>query len=454
MTRIYPQFIVAKFGGTSVADYDAMHRSANIVLADTQIRLVVLSASAGVTNLLVELAEGLQSHLQSDKIETLRAIQYKIISRLQQPAVIGAEIDNLLDNIRQLAQKAAVAPSAALSDELVSHGELMSTLLFAEVLRERGEAEVSWFDARSVMRTDASYGCAEPNVDLLAELAEVHLRPRLEQAVIITQGFIGRCPDGHTTTLGRGGSDYTASLLGEALHASRVDIWTDVAGIYTTDPRIAPKAQRIDSISFSEASDMAAYGAKVLHPATLLPAMRKNIPVFVGSSKDTAAGGTLVCNTTENPPRYRAVAVRRKQTLLRLHSLDSQPCYRFLAQVFEILAQHAVAMDLVTTSESSIALVLDSTHATSGEDPTLTTALFTTLSSHCRVEVETGLALITLVGNQLTQAVGVCNDVFARFEASAVRMICHGASTNNLCFLLPGDVADNAVQTLHQRLFE
>lgn len=453
MTRIYPQFIVAKFGGTSVADFDAMNRSASIVLADPNVRLVVLSASAGVTNLLVELSEGLESHLQFDKLETLRTIQYNIISRLKNPSIISTEIDNLLENIGRLAHIAMTSPSTALSDELVSHGELMSSLLFTEVLRERG-VEASWFDARSVMRTDSNYGCAEPDVTTLAELAELHLRPRIEQAIMITQGFIGRDESGHTTTLGRGGSDYTASLLGEALHAARVDIWTDVAGIYTTDPRIAPKAKRIDSISFSEASDMAAYGAKVLHPATLMPAMRKNIPVFVGSSKDTAAGGTLVCCTTENPPSYRAVAVRRKQTLVRLHSLNAQPSYRFLAQIFALLEQHTVAADLVTTSENSIALALDSTNATSGEDPTLTTALFTALSSHCRVEVETGLALITLIGNQLTQASSVCKDVFARFDEHAVRMICHGASSNNLCFLLPGDVADSVVKALHQRLFE
>ncbi|HED1419136.1 TPA: lysine-sensitive aspartokinase 3 [Kluyvera georgiana] len=453
MTRIYPHFIVAKFGGTSVADFDAMNRSASIVLADPNVRLVVLSASAGVTNLLVELSEGLESRQQLDKLETLRTIQYNIISRLKQPTVISKEIDNLLDNIGHLAQTAATSPSAALSDELVSHGELMSSLLFTEVLRER-EAEASWFDARSVIRTDDTYGCAAPDIDALATLAETYLRPRLEQAIMITQGFIGRDAQGHTTTLGRGGSDYTASLLGEALNAGRVDIWTDVAGIYTTDPRIAPNAKRIDRISFSEASDMAAYGAKVLHPATLLPAMRKNIPVFVGSSKNTAAGGTLVCSTTENPPRYRAVAVRRKQTLLRLHSLDAQPSCHFLAQMFALLARHSVAADLVTTSENSIALALDSTHATSGEDHTLTTSLFTELSSHCRVEVETGLALVTLVGNQLTQTSGVFKDVFAWLEEHAVRMVCHGASSNNLCFLLPADEADSAIKALHLQLFE
>lgn len=250
MTRIYPPSVVAKFGGTSVADFDAMNRSASIVLADQDVRLVVLSASAGVTNLLVELSEGLETHQQLDKLETLRAIQYNIISRLKQPSVISTEIDNLLNNIRNLAQTATLSPSDALSDELVSHGELMSSLLFTEVLRER-HAEAGWFDARSVMRTNSSYGCAEPDLSTLHQLVETHLRPRLDQAIMVTQGFIGRDAGGHTTTLGRGGSDYTATLLGEALHAARVDIWTDVAGIYTTDPRIAPRAKRIDHISFS-----------------------------------------------------------------------------------------------------------------------------------------------------------------------------------------------------------
>lgn len=301
MTRIYPQIVVAKFGGTSVADFDAMNRSANIVLADEHVRLVVLSASAGVTNLLVELSEGLAPGDRSDKIETLRTLQYNIISRLKQPEVIRQEIDLLLSNIGRLAETAASVRSAALTDELVSHGELMSTLLFVEVLRDR-DVETQWFDARKVIRTDDSFGCAQPLVTDIAGLAEKQLRPRIEQALVITQGFIGSETDGHTTTLGRGGSDYTAALLGEALQASRVDIWTDVAGIYTTDPRVVAQAQRIDRISFSEASEMATFGAKVLHPATLLPAMRQDIPVFVGSSKAPSAGGTLVCRQTDDPP--------------------------------------------------------------------------------------------------------------------------------------------------------
>ncbi len=154
---------------------------------------------------------------------------------------------------------------------------------------------------------------------------------------MITRGLYRQRSQGRTTTLGRGGSDYTAALLGEALHATRVDIWTDVPGIYTTDPRVVSAAKRIDVIAFEEAAEMATFGAKVLHPATLLPAVRSDIPVFVGSSKDPKAGGTLVCKKTENPPLFRALALRRKQTLVTLHSHNMLHSRGFLAEVFGIL---------------------------------------------------------------------------------------------------------------------
>ncbi len=313
--------VVSKFGGTSVADFDAMNRSADVVLSDANVRLVVLSASAGITNLLVALAEGLEPTERFEKLDAIRQIQFNILERLRYPNVIREEIERLLENITTLAEAASLATSTALTDELVSHGELMSTLLFVEILRERN-VQAQWFDVRKVMRTNDRFGRAEPDVAALAELASHQLAPRLSEGLVITQGFIGSESKGRTTTLGRGGSDYTAALLAEALHATRVDIWTDVPGIYTTDPRVVPAAQRIDEIAFEEAAEMATFGAKVLHPATLLPAVRSDIPVFVGSSKDPKAGGTLVCNKTANPPLFRALALRRKQTLLTLHSLN------------------------------------------------------------------------------------------------------------------------------------
>ncbi|HEY1844622.1 MAG TPA: lysine-sensitive aspartokinase 3 [Buttiauxella sp.] len=453
MTHAFPHIVVAKFGGTSVADFDAMNRSADVVLSDKNVRLVVLSASAGVTNLLVALAEGLEATERFVKLDAIRKIQYDIVERLANPQIIREEVERLLENITTLAEAASLATSTALTDELVSHGELMSTLLFVEILRERS-VDAQWFDIRKIMRTNDRFGRAEPEVATLAELAEQQLQPRLEQSIVITQGFIGSEAKGRTTTLGRGGSDYTAALLGEALHASRVDIWTDVPGIYTTDPRVVPAAKRIDKIGFEEAAEMATFGAKVLHPATLLPAVRCDIPVFVGSSKDPQAGGTLVCNETDNPPLFRALALRRKQTLLTLHSLNMLHSRGFLAEVFSILARHNISVDLITTSEVSVALTLDTTGSTSTGDSLLTTSLLTELSSLCRVEVEENLALVALIGNKLSQACGVGKEVFGVLEPFNIRMICYGASSYNLCFLVPGGDAEQVVQKLHHNLFE
>ncbi|EGQ5296791.1 TPA: lysine-sensitive aspartokinase 3 [Enterobacter cloacae] len=446
-------FVVAKFGGTSVADYDAMNRSADVVLADPNTRLVVLSASAGVTNLLVSLSEGLEATERFVKLDALRKIQFDILERLQNPNVIREEVERLLENITTLAEAASLATSTALTDELVSHGELMSTLLFVEIMRERN-VQAQWFDVRKIMRTSDRFGRAEPDVEALAELTNQQLAPRLNEGIVITQGFIGSEAKGRTTTLGRGGSDYTAALLGEALHATRVDIWTDVPGIYTTDPRVVSAAKRIDVIAFEEAAEMATFGAKVLHPATLLPAVRSDIPVFVGSSKDPKAGGTLVCKKTENPPLFRALALRRKQTLVTLHSHNMLHSRGFLAEVFGILARHNISVDLITTSEVSIALTLDTTGSTSTGDTLLTQSLLIELSELCRVEVEENLALVAIIGNKLSRACGVGKEVFGVLDPFNIRMICYGASSYNLCFLVPAEQAEQVVQKLHQNLFE
>ncbi|CNF43716.1 lysine-sensitive aspartokinase 3 [Yersinia mollaretii] len=445
--------VVAKFGGTSVADFDAMSRSADVVLSNPDVRLVILSASAGITNLLVALADGCEPEQREQHVDEIRRIQDTILAKLADPVVIREEIDRLLENIAMLSEAASLATSAALTDELVSHGELMSTLLFVELLRQR-QVAVEWFDVRKIMRTNDRFGRAEPDTTVLAELAQAQLAPRIQHAIIVTQGFIGSESKGRTTTLGRGGSDYTAALLGEALNVSRIDIWTDVPGIYTTDPRVVPSAKRIDKIAFEEAAEMATFGAKVLHPATLLPAVRSDIPVFVGSSRDPAAGGTLVCNETENPPLFRALALRRNQTLVTLHSLNMLHARGFLAEVFNILARHNISVDLITTSEVSVALTLDTTGSTSTAGSLLTTSLLTELSSLCRVEVEEGLALVAIIGNNLSQSCGVGKEVFGVLDPFNIRMICYGASSHNLCFLIPGSDAEKVVQTLHHNLFE
>ncbi|MFC0308326.1 lysine-sensitive aspartokinase 3 [Gallibacterium trehalosifermentans] len=445
---------VAKFGGTSVANYAAMQACAKIVMADPNTRVVILSASAGVTNLLVALANGCEQTKRESLLAQVKQIQYNILNELKNADILREEIDRLLDNIASLSDAAALATSPALIDEIISHGEMMSTLIFVEVLRELG-ANSTWFDVRTLVATNDHYGKAAPNDELTQQNCDQILKPLIERGdLIITQGFIGRAPNGKTTTLGRGGSDYSAALIAEVLHANDVLIWTDVAGIYTTDPRIAPAAQKIDTMSFAEAAEMATFGAKVLHPATLLPAVRSNIPVFVGSSKAPELGGTWVTRDPQPRPLFRAIALRRDQTLLTLSSLSMLHAQGFLANVFNILAKYKISVDTITTSEVSVALTLDKTGSASSGAELLSNELLAELSETSSVKVDTGLSLVALIGNDLHIAAGVAKRIFNTIAEYNVRMISYGASTNNVCLLVKSEHADEVVRKLHQELFE
>lgn len=445
---------VAKFGGTSVANFDAMTSCANIVTADANTRVVVLSASAGVTNFLVELANGCEKARRDEVVAAVRTIQYNIIEKLQDETAIRAEIDELLNRIAALAESASLATSAALTDELISHGEMMSTKIFTQLLVERGYPAV-WVNVRDVVATNNHYGKAAPNDEKTQQQADKVLKPLLAAGkVAVTQGFIGRDDEGKTTTLGRGGSDYSAALLAEVLQANDVLIWTDVPGIYTTDPRVVANAKRIDTMAFNEAAEMATFGAKVLHPATLLPAVRSNIPVYVGSSKAPEQGGTWVTRDPQPRPTFRAIALRRNQTLLTLSSLSMLHAQGFLANVFAILAKHKISVDVITTSEVSVALTLDKTGSASSGADMLSKELLDELNDYCHVQVENDLALVAIIGNNLHTQAGVAKSLFHTIENYNIRLISYGASTNNVCTLIRNDEADDVVRALHAGLFE
>lgn len=445
---------VAKFGGTSVANFDAMTSCANIVTADANTRVVVLSASAGVTNFLVELANGCEKARRDEVVAAVRTIQYNIIEKLQDETAIRAEIDELLNRIAALAESASLATSAALTDELISHGEMMSTKIFTQLLVERGYPAV-WVNVRDVVATNNHYGKAAPNDEKTQQQADKVLKPLLAAGkVAVTQGFIGRDDEGKTTTLGRGGSDYSAALLAEVLQANDVLIWTDVPGIYTTDPRVVANAKRIDTMAFNEAAEMATFGAKVLHPATLLPAVRSNIPVYVGSSKAPEQGGTWVTRDPQPRPTFRAIALRRNQTLLTLSSLSMLHAQGFLANVFAILAKHKISVDVITTSEVSVALTLDKTGSASSGADMLSKELLDELNDYCHVQVENDLALVAIIGNNLHTQSGVAKSLFHTIENYNIRLISYGASTNNVCTLIRNDEADDVVRALHAGLFE
>jgi len=446
-------FNVAKFGGTSVANFEAMSRCATIIENNPNTRLVVSSACSGVTNLLVELANGVQDQThRTELLQNLANIHDAILTQLEDSTKTAAEVYGILDTVTSLAEAASIQASAKLTDHLVACGELMSTHILTQLMCERGIQAVR-FDIRDVLRTDDNFGRAEPNIEAISTLAQDKLVPLCQQSVVVTQGFIGSDEAGNTTTLGRGGSDYSAALIAESVKAAGLEIWTDVPGIYTTDPRIAPKASPIPEISFSEASEMANFGAKILHPSTLVPALRHDIPVFVGSSKEPEKGGTWIRHQVESSPLFRALALRCNQTMVTLRSANMFHAYGFLAKVFEILAKHKISVDLITTSEISVSLTLDQTD-TSGGAPQLPQAAREELEELCKVEVEHDLCLVALIGNNMSESKGYAKQVFGTLEDFNLRMICYGASPHNLCFLLHESVSKQAIQKLHTELFE
>lgn len=446
-------FNVAKFGGTSVANFEAMSRCATIIENNPNTRFVVSSACSGVTNILVELANGVQDQEhRAELLKNLAEIHDSILAQLEDATEASSEVYGILDTVTSLAEAASIQANTKLTDHLVACGELMSTHILAQLMRERGINAVR-FDIREVLRTDDNFGRAEPNVEAIAQLAQEKLIPLCLDSVVITQGFIGSDEEGNTTTLGRGGSDYSAALIAEGVKASGLEIWTDVPGIYTTDPRIAPKASPIPEISFSEASEMANFGAKILHPSTLVPALRHDIPVFVGSSKEPEKGGTWIRHQVESSPLFRALALRCNQTMVTLRSANMFHAYGFLAKVFEILAKHKISVDLITTSEISVSLTLDQTD-TSGGAPQLPQAAREELEELCKVEVEHDLCLVALIGNKMSERKGYAKQVFGTLEDLNLRMICYGASPHNLCFLVNESVAKQAIQKLHTELFE
>jgi aspartate kinase len=442
---------VAKFGGTSVADFHAMLRCADIIKNNSTNRLVVVSASAGVTNHLVRLSQADVAISEQQQIIThIADIQFAITQHFDNHQAIDQEISGLLNALRACAEQQAKQYSTKTSDEILSFGEQFSSRIFAQVL-QLVDVNGHYFDVRQVMKTDSLHGKAQVDLTELAANTKALLYPLLNEQVIVTQGFIGCDQQGNTTTLGRGGSDYSAALLAEAVQASNLSIWTDVVGIFTTDPRITDQARSINEISFGEAAEMATFGAKILHPATLIPAMRQDIPVFVGSSKEPNAGGTKIQRQVDSNPTYRSIALRREQTLVTVKSPQMLHASGFLAKVFTVLAKHQLSVDLITTSEISVALTFDNPYGST--QALLTQAVVEELEKLCEVSVEHGLSLIAVIGNKIHGTKGVGSSIFDKINDFNIRMICHGASNHNLCFLVPEADANQVVERLHSTLF-
>ena len=435
-----------------MADATAMRRCASIVNLDVDKRLIVVSATSGTTNLLTDLFNSLSVNEKANIFEQIKEKHVRICNDLKEPESVKNSLLKLLDELEEISMEKQVRTPRR-KDIILSFGERMSSLLFSQILREVTGGEIELLDARDIMITDGMHGNASPQVEEIEKRAAKTIVPEIDQKRFVTQGFIARSEDGEPTTLGRGGSDYSAALFAEAIGADVLEIWTDVTAVYTTDPRITPNAKPITEISFDEAAELSVFGAKVLHPATMVPAMRKRIKVYVGSSIEPETPGTWIVRETKEKPAIRAISLRRNQTLLTVHSLDMLHRHGFLEKLFRVLAKHKISVDLVTTSEVSVSLTLD-TDVNAPVHQTLTDEVLDELRSFCQVEIEKNLSLIALVGNNLHATAGLSGPVFGSLKDINIRLICHGASSHNLCFLVEEDNAEDVVRVLHQKFIK
>jgi aspartate kinase len=431
--------IVMKFGGTSVADAAALENVARIVASEREAApVVVVSAMSGVTDALLaatdiaSLQEVFERHrrVSRELLDDNKAFTDRLSSAEQQ---IGELLEG--DVERKSRQ-----------DAVVSFGEILSSALLVEVLNQRGIA-AQQVDARRCIITDEEHTGAAPLMDVTFARSKSELLPVIESGVVpVLGGFIGATRQGVTTTLGRGGSDYTAALLGAALGASEIQIWTDVTGVLTADPRVVPEAQTIERLSYSEAAELAYFGAKVLHPKTIQPAIESSIPVRICNSRAPQESGTLVGPQSEASPRtVKAIAHKTGVTTVQVTSLRMLGAYGFLRALFEVFDKHRTVVDVVTTSEVSVSLSLD--------DASALPAIVEELERLGTVRVEPGRAIICVVGEGLRGTPGIAARVFSTISDINVTLISQGASSINFTFAIEEERVKEAVTRLHEEFF-
>ncbi len=440
--------IVSKFGGTSVGTYEAMQHSASIVADKTERKIIVISATSGTTNDLVALENpNISSTNREEILIEINNRHLNIISNLKDRKGALTTFQRQLSELR--AHLDQFGRDKRWKDRLYAFGELMSTRIFVEVLKENG-VTAEWLDARKIIKTDSTFGNAVPDLEAIKKKADTFIE---KGKIYLTQGFIGSDIFGSTTTLGRGGSDYSAALFAEAVGADQLEIWTDVAGVYTTDPRLVKEAKPIPEITFDEAAELSVFGGKVLHPATIKPAMRSGIRVRVADSKRPELPGTYIVTKTEKEPVVRAISLRKEQTLLTVRSLDMLHQHGFLARLFNVLAENKISVDLVTTSEVSVSLTLDTAHKASNKVE-LTEKVFRQLNEFCDVEVEKDLSLVAIIGNRLNVTSGISGQLFSLLKDYNIRLVCHGSSAFNLCFLVDEKSGKEIVELIHKKFIE
>jgi aspartate kinase len=447
--------IVMKFGGTSVKDAAAIKQVAGIISGRlSRSPVVVVSAMAGVTDALLEvarLAERRRFEEASSLIGRLRERHLQTASQLLEGRLLDHARERLLAHFAELESLArSVATLGELTprsqDAIAAFGELLSSSIVAAALAS-SSIDAQLVDSRHFLITDHRFTNALPDMARTRELIREHLLPIIEAGrVPVAQGFIGSTPEGITTTIGRGGSDYSAAIIGAALGAEAIQIWTDVDGLMTADPRLVPKAKRIRVISFAEAAELSYFGAKVLHPSTVIPAIERGIPVHIYNTQNPSCEGTLIVaepRPTKNP--IKSIAFKRGITVINIVSTRMLMAHGFLRAIFEVFDRHQTSVDVVTTSEVSVSVTLDA--ADRLED------IIRDLGQIAEVSIETGRAIVCVVGDNLKFTPGIAARVFKAIDSINVNMISQGASEINLTFVIDQNQVERAVRLLHEEFF-
>ncbi len=445
-----------KFGGTSVEDANALRNVCQIIAGRVDRKpLVVMSACAGVTNALLRLSRGAAEGCLDkslDDVSMLKKRHFRIADELLGKESAGAVKENLapqFDDLSHLAKSIAVVGEVTprLLDQCASLGERWSSLLLASALRERN-LSTCLLDAGEIIITSDDFMRAEPLFDRIESRAR-EVIPPVREEVIITQGFVGATEKGITTTLGRGGSDYSAAIFGSALGAEEIQIWTDVDGMLTADPSLIPGARLISDLSFSEAAELAYFGAKVLHPSTILPAMKKNIPVRVLNSRRPNVEGTRITMQPKVQADFavKSIAYKKGITVITIQSTRMLMAYGFLSRVFEVFKVFEKSIDVVATSEVAVSLTVD-------DDEDLE-PIVRELGAFAEVSVERKKAVVCVVGENLKYTTGIAGRVFDALGRAGVNveLISHGGSEINLTFVISEDHILPAVESLHRELF-
>jgi aspartate kinase len=448
--------VVQKFGGTSVADPDAIRRLIEIARTartrDGAGPAVVVSAMSKVTDTLLGIATAAGAgHTDAAlaQVEALRERHLAAAAALAPAdaalrAGINTELDNLAAVVRALGVLREVSPRTL--DVIAAMGELLSSRLVASAMTAAG-LEAQWVDARTAIVTNGEHTRATPLTKETNQALTTHVRSVIDGGrVPVIGGFVGASLDGHTTTLGRGGSDYSGALVGAGIGASEIQIWTDVDGMLTADPRVVSSPRLVPHLSFDEAAELAYFGAKVLHPSTILPAVERDIPVRILNSRKPEGTGTMI--TAKGAPSgtlLAGLACKPDVTVVDITSSRMLMAYGFLRRVFEVFERYRTAVDVVTTSEVSVSVTVDDTRSLD--------AIVLALSDFASVSVEPAMALLCAVGDRLRDEPAIAARAVGVFEEVPLRMISQAASRRNITVILRQADLPHAMHRLHEEFF-